>query len=105
VVFKHTLCVLQAQGQVQLEDRCSGIASKFTGQTEKLYANGADTPQFVSTVSAKLRQDPSIDSVVTLGPALGVAVRPGRVVDIGPVATRSPPFNEQANRCRAGLGD
>jgi simple sugar transport system substrate-binding protein len=71
----HTLCVLQAQGQVQLEDRCAGIASKFTGTTEKLYANGADTPQYVSTVSAKLRQDPSIDSVVTLGPALGVAVQ------------------------------
>ena len=72
---QHTLCVLQAQGQVQLEDRCAGIASKFTGQTEKLYANGADTPQFVSTVSAKLRQDSSIDSVITLGPALGVAVQ------------------------------
>jgi simple sugar transport system substrate-binding protein len=72
---KHTLCVLQAQGQVQLEDRCSGIASKFGGQTEKLYANGTDTPQYVSTVSSKLRQDPSIDSVVTLGPALGVAVQ------------------------------
>ena len=71
---KHTLCVLQAQGQVQLEDRCAGIAEKFTGQTEKLYANGTDTPQYVSTVSAKLREDPSIDSVVTLGPALGVAV-------------------------------
>ena len=27
----HTLCVLQAQGQVQLEDRCAGIASKFGG--------------------------------------------------------------------------
>jgi len=72
---KHTLCVLQAQGQVQLADRCSGIASKFGGQTEKLYANGTDTPQYVSTVSSKLRQDPSIDSVVTLGPSLGVAVQ------------------------------
>lgn len=71
----HTLCVLQAQGQVQLEDRCAGIASKFGGQTEKLYANGTDTPQYVSTVSAKLRQDPSVDSVVTLGPSLGVAVQ------------------------------
>ena len=71
----HTLCVLQAQGQGQLEDRCAGIASKFGGQTEKLYANGTDTPQYVSTVSAKLRQDPSIDSVVTLGPSLGVAVQ------------------------------
>jgi simple sugar transport system substrate-binding protein len=72
---QRTLCVLQAQGQVQLEDRCAGIASKFGGQTEKLYANGTDTPQYVSTVSAKLRQDPSIDSVVTLGPSLGVAVQ------------------------------
>ena len=72
---QHALCVLQAQGQVQLEDRCAGIASKFGGQTEKLYANGTDTPQYVSTVSAKLRQDPSIDSVVTLGPSLGVAVQ------------------------------
>jgi simple sugar transport system substrate-binding protein len=72
---KHALCVIQAQGQVQLEDRCSGIGSKFTGQTEKLYADGTDTPQYVSTISAKLRQDPTIDAVVTLGPALGVAVQ------------------------------
>ena len=72
---KHALCVIQAQGQVQLEDRCAGMASKFGGQTEKLYAEGSDTPQYVSTVASKLRQDPSIDSVVTLGPALGVAVQ------------------------------
>ena len=72
---KHALCVLQAQGQVQLEDRCSGIASKFHGTTEKLYAQGTDTPQYVSTISAKLQQDPTIDAVVTLGPALGVAVQ------------------------------
>jgi simple sugar transport system substrate-binding protein len=51
------------------------MASKFSGQTEKLYAEGSDTPQYVSTVAAKMRQDPSIDSVVTLGPALGVAVQ------------------------------
>jgi simple sugar transport system substrate-binding protein len=72
---KHALCVIQSQGQVQLEDRCAGMASKFSGQTEKLYAEGTDTPQYVSTVSAKVRQDPSIDAVITLGPALGVAVQ------------------------------
>ena len=72
---KHALCVIQAQGQVQLEDRCTGMASKFSGQTEKLYADGSDTPSYVSTVSSKMRQDPSIDSVITLGPALGVAVQ------------------------------
>jgi simple sugar transport system substrate-binding protein len=59
----------------RLEDRCTGMASKFTGQTDKLYADGADTPQYVSTVSSKLHQDPSIDAVITLGPALGVAVQ------------------------------
>jgi simple sugar transport system substrate-binding protein len=72
--MKHSLVVLQAQGQVQLEDRYDGIAGTFTGKTDKLYADGADTPTFVSTVSSKLKQDPSIDNVVTLGPALGVAV-------------------------------
>ena len=72
---KHTLCVIQSQGQVQLEDRCSGTAAKFTGTTEKLYAEGTDIPSYVSTVSSKLRQDPTIDSVITLGPALGVAVQ------------------------------
>ena len=73
--MKHALVVLQAQGQIQLEDRYDGIASTFTGKTDKLYADGTDTPQFVSTVSSKLKQDPSIDTVVTLGPALGVAVQ------------------------------
>jgi len=72
---KHALCVVQAQGQVQLEDRCQGMSSKFTGTTDKLYADGTDTPTYVSLVSAKVRQDPSIDAVVTLGPALGVAVQ------------------------------
>ena len=71
---KHALCVPQAQGQVQLEDRCAGLDSTFTGKSTKLYAEGTDTSAYVSTVSAKLLQDPSIDAVVTLGPALGVAM-------------------------------
>jgi simple sugar transport system substrate-binding protein len=70
----HALCVLQAQGQIQLEDRCSGLESAFGGTVEKLYAQGTDLPQYVSTVSAKLQQDPTIDAVVTLGPQLGVAM-------------------------------
>lgn len=70
----NALCVLQAQGQVQLEDRCAGLDATFEGTTEKLYAEGTDTAAYVSTVSAKLQTDPSIDAVVTLGPGLGVAV-------------------------------
>jgi simple sugar transport system substrate-binding protein len=72
--MKHALVVLQAQGQVQLEDRATGVASTFKGTTDKLYAQGTDIPAFVSTVSSKLAQDPSIDAVVTLGPQLGVAM-------------------------------
>ena len=90
----HTLCVLQAQGQVQLEDRCAGIASKFSGTTEKLYAEGVDLPRYVSTISAKLRQDPSIDSVVTLGPALGVAVQQQLEQDGNPAKVVTYAFND-----------
>ncbi|HEY5821171.1 MAG TPA: substrate-binding domain-containing protein [Propionibacteriaceae bacterium] len=72
--YKNALCVVQAQGQVQLEDRCQGMKSKFTGTTENLFADGTDTSGYVSTVKAKLSSDPTIDAVVTLGPALGVAV-------------------------------
>ena len=68
------LCVLQAQGQVQLEDRCEGMASTFTGTTEKLYAEGTDAAAYTSTVHAKLQSDPSIDAVVTLNSPLGVAI-------------------------------
>jgi simple sugar transport system substrate-binding protein len=71
---KHALCVPQAQGQVQLEDRCAGLANKFQGTVDKLYANGTDLPGYVSTVSSKLQADSSIDAVVTLAPDEGVAM-------------------------------
>lgn len=70
----HTLCVTQAQGQIQLEDRCDGIESKFSGTTDRLYSDGTNPTAYLSTVQAKLVQDPTIDSVVTLGPQLGVLV-------------------------------
>jgi simple sugar transport system substrate-binding protein len=72
---KHALCVVQAQDQVQLEDRCAGLKSKLTGGvSDEIFADGTNLPQYVSTIQAKLAQDPSIDAVVTLGPALGVAI-------------------------------
>ncbi|TGB14735.1 substrate-binding domain-containing protein [Streptomyces sp. MZ04] len=71
---KHALCVLQAQGQVQLEARCAGLEKTFEGRTEKLYANGEDMAQFVSIVTAKLRTDRAIDAVVTLNSPHGIAV-------------------------------
>ncbi|HZD70266.1 MAG TPA: sugar ABC transporter substrate-binding protein [Actinomycetes bacterium] len=65
--YKHVLCVIQFQGQVQLEARCNGVKSTFAGKWTKIYVNGNDRPSEQSTIAAKLKQDPSIDFVVTLG--------------------------------------
>jgi simple sugar transport system substrate-binding protein len=65
--YKHVLCVVQFQGQVQLEARCDGVKSTFTGSYDKIYVNGSDLPSVRTTISAKLKQDPSIDFIVTLG--------------------------------------
>ncbi|MGW2523910.1 sugar ABC transporter substrate-binding protein [Streptomyces sp. NPDC001617] len=64
---KHALCVIQEQGQVALESRCAGVKKGFTGKTDILYVNGTDMPSVKSTITAKLKQDSSIDQVVTLG--------------------------------------
>ncbi|GAA3774780.1 sugar ABC transporter substrate-binding protein [Streptomyces coacervatus] len=64
---KHALCVIQEQGQVALEARCAGLKKGFTGKTDILYVNGTDMPSVKSTITAKLKQDSTIDQVVTLG--------------------------------------
>lgn len=63
---KHPLCVIQAAGSVALEARCAGVKDKNPG-TENMQVNGADDSAVVSSIQAKLTQDPSIDAIVTLG--------------------------------------
>lgn len=63
---KKVVCVIQEQGHVDLEARCAGVKNSFPA-TEVLNVNGKDMPSVESTITAKLQQDPSIDSVVTLG--------------------------------------
>jgi simple sugar transport system substrate-binding protein len=65
--YKKVLCVVQFQGQVQLEARCDGVQKGFGGGYDKIYVNGSDLPSVRTTISAKLKQDPSIDFIVTLG--------------------------------------
>jgi simple sugar transport system substrate-binding protein len=70
---KHVLCVVQFQGQVQLEARCKGLQEGLNGaRSEKIYVNGADMPSVRATITAKLQEDPSIDYVVTLGAPIAV---------------------------------
>ena len=63
---KHPLCVIMEAGQIALETRCAGVKDGAPG-TENIQVNGTDMPSVVSTIQAKLQQDPSIDWVVTLG--------------------------------------
>ena len=67
-----TVCVIQEQGQVQLEARCAGVTKTNPG-TEILYVNGRDLPSVQQTIGAKLQQDPSIANVVALGADIALA--------------------------------
>ena len=75
---KNVLCVLQAQGQVQLEARCAGVKQGLgsEGTMTKLYVDGTDNAAILSSISAKLTQDKAIDAVITLGaPVALVAIQ------------------------------
>lgn len=65
---RHLLCVSQEQGHVALEARCDGLTKGFAPRrADKVYVIGTDMPSVRSTIAAKLKQDPSIDLIVTLG--------------------------------------
>ena len=65
---KNVICVLHAQGQVQLEDRCAGVKQGLgpEGTMTKLYVNGEDPSDELSTMTAALTKDTSTDAVITL---------------------------------------
>jgi simple sugar transport system substrate-binding protein len=69
-----TICVVQEQGQVQLEARCAAVA-KTDPQSEVLYVNGRDLPSVQQTIGAKLQQDPSVANVVALGADIALAAQ------------------------------
>jgi simple sugar transport system substrate-binding protein len=75
---KHVLCVLQAQGQVQLESRCAGVKTGLgsEGQMTKIYVNGEDNSAMLSSMTAELTRDKTVDAVITLGaPVALVAIQ------------------------------
>jgi simple sugar transport system substrate-binding protein len=66
---KNVLCVLQAQGQAQLEARCAGVKQGLgsEGTMSKLYVNGTDSSAVLSSMTADLTRAKSTDAVITLG--------------------------------------
>lgn len=76
---KNALCVVQQQGHVALEARCAGLDKGLSaggGKVQKLYVQGTNMTNVTSTVQAKLKQDPTIDYVVTLGAPFALALLP-----------------------------
>jgi simple sugar transport system substrate-binding protein len=67
------LCVIQAQGQAQLEARCNGTREGFGGPVENINVTGTDLTSVRSTLESKLRQDPAITHVLTLGAPFALA--------------------------------
>ncbi|MEU6147183.1 substrate-binding domain-containing protein [Streptomyces sp. NPDC047081] len=64
---KHAVCVIHERGNIALEARCAGVKKTFGGQTENLYVEGTDADATSAAITARLRQDPTIDEVVTNG--------------------------------------
>ncbi|GGO92565.1 sugar ABC transporter substrate-binding protein [Wenjunlia tyrosinilytica] len=64
---KKAICVIHEQGNVSLEQRCAGAKKTFGGAMSKLYVEGTNMPDVLSTITSKLQSDKSIDSVVALG--------------------------------------
>ncbi len=64
---KRIICVIQEQGNIGHESRCSGVKKTFTGQFEVVYVNGVDMTNVASTITSKLQTNTDIDYVVTLG--------------------------------------
>jgi simple sugar transport system substrate-binding protein len=62
-------------GASERQGRSERTQTTFSGQIENLFADGSDIPTYGSTVSSKLRQDPSIDAVITLDASFAVAVQ------------------------------
>ncbi len=74
---KNAMCVIQEAGNVGLEQRCAGVkesAGRHRRRTFRCDIN--DLPARSRRSSRSSRPTPSIDGVLTLGPAGAVAIRP-----------------------------
>jgi simple sugar transport system substrate-binding protein len=71
--YKHPICVIMAQGQVQLEQRCAGVKEKEPN-TEILYVDGKDMTAVQSTATAKLQASKDADVIIGLGAPYTVTI-------------------------------
>jgi simple sugar transport system substrate-binding protein len=68
------LCVIHEEGNVGLEQRCAGAKETLGGEVENFQVPGTDDiPGTTEQLTAKLQSDSSINGVLTLNAAIGVA--------------------------------
>ncbi len=72
------LCVIHEQGNSSQEARCAGVEKGLGGEVELLYVNGEDLTSVQATISSKVAQDSSFDTVFAL--QAPVAVRAAEAV-------------------------
>ncbi|TFD87196.1 sugar ABC transporter substrate-binding protein [Cryobacterium lactosi] len=70
---KKVICVIHEAGNAGLEDRCRGAADTLDGSLTNLQVDIANVADAQSTITSALLADPSIDGVLTLNSAVGVA--------------------------------
>ncbi|MDK8800462.1 substrate-binding domain-containing protein [Corynebacterium coyleae] len=63
---KKVLCIIHEQGNSSQEARCDGVRNGLGGAVELLYVNGQDLTSVQSTITSKLSQDKSFDTVFAL---------------------------------------
>src|SRR5919204_2861019 len=73
---KKLLCVIHEQGNVGLEQRCTGAKKGFGGTVENVNVKGVnDISTTLTELKSKLQADKSIDYVLTLNPDIASAAR------------------------------
>jgi len=70
---KNVICVIHEAGNAGLEERCRGAADTLGGTLSTVQVDIANVADAQNTIKSKLLADPSIDGVLTLNPAVGVA--------------------------------
>src|SRR3954447_9430449 len=65
--IKKLLCVIHEQGNVGLEERCSGVKQGFGGDVTNLQVKGTEDIATTQTeIKSKLQADKSVDGIITL---------------------------------------
>jgi simple sugar transport system substrate-binding protein len=79
--LSKVLCIVHEEGNIGLEERCSGLESTFEGEVERFNVGSTGVSDVEGTKSAilnKLTDDDTVDGMLALNPDIAVAARDAR---------------------------